>query len=119
MALVSPWQGYNVSASNGQLPESISAAWISWNLFRVLGVAPTLGRDFLASDDQPSAQATAILSNAFWRRRFAADPNIVGKSVYLDATPYTIIGVMPASFAWNFNTKTQLGPPPAMKRPPS
>ena len=85
MALVSPWQGYNVSASNGQLPESISAAWISWNLFRVLGVAPALGRDFLASDDQPNAQATAILSNAFWKRRFAADPNVIGKSVYLDA----------------------------------
>ncbi len=108
MALVSPWQGYNVSASRGQLPESISAAWISWNFFRVLGVAPTLGRDFLASDDQPNAQATAILSNAFWKRRFAADPNIIGKSVYLDATPYTIIGIMPASFAWNFNAKTQL-----------
>jgi predicted permease len=111
MALVSPWQGYNVSASGGQLPESVSAAWSSWNLFRVLGVAPALGRDFLASDDKPSAQATAILSNAFWKRRFAADPAIVGKSVYLDAKPYTIIGVMPASFAWNFNAKTQLWTP--------
>jgi predicted permease len=108
MALVSPWQGYNVSASGGRLPESVSAALISWNFFRVLGVAPALGRDFLASDDKPSAPATAILSNAFWKRRFAADPAIVGKTVYLDANPYTIIGVMPASFAWNFNSKTQL-----------
>ena len=108
MALVSPWQGYNVSASGGRLPESVSAALTSWNFFRVLGVAPALGRDFLASDDKPSAPATAILSNAFWKRRFAADPAIVGKTVYLDANPYTIIGVMPASFAWNFNSKTQL-----------
>jgi predicted permease len=108
MALVSPWQGYNVSASGGRLPESVSAALISWNFFRVLGVAPALGRDFLASDDKPSAPATAILSNAFWKRRFAADPAMVGKTVYLDANPYTIIGVMPASFAWNFNSKTQL-----------
>jgi predicted permease len=108
MALTSPWQGYNVSAGGGQLPESVSAAFVSWNLFRVLGVAPALGRDFLAADDKPSAQATAILSNAFWKRRFAADPAIVGKTVYLDAKPYTIIGVMPASFAWNFNSKTQL-----------
>ncbi len=107
MALVSPWQGYNVSASGGQLPESIDAAWISWNLFRVLGVAPALGRDFLASDDKTSAQATAILSNAFWKRRFAADPAIIGKSVYLDARPYTIIGVMPPSFAYP-SPKTQL-----------
>jgi predicted permease len=108
MAMTSPWQGYNVSAGGGKLPEAVSAVWISWNFFHVLGVAPALGRDFLASDDQPSAQATAILSNTFWRRRFGADPAIVGKSVYLDAKPYTIIGVMPASFVWNFNAKTQL-----------
>ncbi|MFL6428465.1 MAG: ABC transporter permease, partial [Acidobacteriaceae bacterium] len=118
MALVSPWQGYNVSAHGGQLPESISAAWVSWNLFRVLGVAPALGRDFLASDDQPNAQATAILSNAFWKRRFGADPAIIGKSVYLDAKPHTIIGVMSPSFAWNFNAKTQLWTAVAHEAPP-
>jgi putative ABC transport system permease protein len=111
MALFSPWQGYNVSASGGQLPESIRAAWVSWNLFRVLGVAPALGRDFLASDDQPNAQSTAILSNTFWNRRFAADPAIIGKSIYLDAKPYTVIGVMPASFDWNFDSKNQLWTP--------
>ena len=110
MALVSPWQGYNVSASGGQLPESITAAWVSWNLFRVLGVAPALGRDFLASDDQPSAQATAILSNSFWKRRFAADPAIVGKTIYLDAKPHTIIGVMPPSFDYPW-PKDQLWTP--------
>jgi len=110
MALVSPWQGYNVSASGGQLPESVTAAWVSWNLFRVLGVAPALGRDFLASDDQPSAQATAILSNSFWKRRFAADPAIVGKTIYLDAKPHTIIGVMPPSFDYPW-AKDQLWTP--------
>jgi putative ABC transport system permease protein len=110
MALVSPWQGYNVSAGNGQLPESITAAWVSWNLFRVLGVAPVLGRDFLASDDQPSAAATAILSNSFWKRRFAADSAIVGKTIYLDAKPHTIIGVMPSSFDYPW-PKDQLWTP--------
>jgi predicted permease len=117
MALVSPWQGYNVSASGGQLPESVAAAWVSWNLFHVLGVAPVLGRDFLASDDQPSAQATAILSNSFWKRRFAADPQIIGKSVYLDAKPYTIIGVMPASFDYP-TSKTQLWTAASHEGPP-
>jgi putative ABC transport system permease protein len=107
MALIGPWRGYNVAASGGQLPESIGAGVVSWNLFRVLGVAPALGRDFLASDDQPSAAATVILSNSFWKRRFAADPAIIGKSVWLDAKPYTIIGVMPLSFTYP-NPKTQL-----------
>jgi putative ABC transport system permease protein len=110
MALVSPWQGYNVSATGGQLPESITAAWVSWNLFRVLGIQPALGRDFLASDDQPSAAATAILSNSFWKRRFAADPAIVGKTIYLDAKPHTVIGVMPSSFDYPW-AKDQLWTP--------
>ena len=110
MALVSPWQGYNVSASGGQLPESVTAAWVSWNLFRVLGTQPALGRDFLASDDQPSTAATAILSNSFWKRRFAADPAIVGKTIYLDAKPHTIIGVMPSSFDYPW-AKDQLWTP--------
>jgi predicted permease len=117
MALISPWQGYNVSASGGQLPESVSAAWCSWNLFRVLGVAPALGRDFLTSDDNPSAQAGAILSNAFWKRRFAGDPSIIGKSVWLDAKPYTIIGVMPPSFAYP-GPKTQLWTAASHDAPP-
>ena len=117
MALVSPWQGYNVFASGGQLPESVSAAFVSWNLFRVLGVTPALGRDFLASDDQPSAAATAILSNGFWKRRFAADPAIVGKSVYLDAKPHTIIGVMPPSFNYPW-AKDQLWTPAGHDAPP-
>jgi putative ABC transport system permease protein len=111
MAHVCPWLSYNVSASGGQLPESVSAAQVSWNFFHVLGVAPALGRDFLASDDQPNAQATVVLSNSFWKRRFAADPAIIGKSIYLDAKPYIVIGVMPASFPWNFNSKNQLWTP--------
>jgi predicted permease len=117
MAMFSPWQGYNASARGGKLPESVPAAWVSWNLFRVLGVAPALGRDFLASDDRPNAQATAILSNAFWKRRFAADPAIIGKSVWLNATPYTIIGVMPSSFS--FYPKDSIWTPVAHEADPA
>jgi predicted permease len=107
IAIIGPWMTYDVSANGAQLPESVHAGWVSWNFFRVLGVKPTLGRAFLASDDQPSAAATTILSNAFWKRRFGADPNVIGKSVYLDAKPYTVIGVMPPSFVFP-DPKTQL-----------
>ncbi|HEY3988465.1 MAG TPA: ABC transporter permease [Acidobacteriaceae bacterium] len=117
MALVAPWKGYNVSATGGQLPESVDAGWVSWNLFRVLGVAPALGRDFLASDDQPNAQATVILANSFWKRRFAADPAIIGKTVWLDARPFTIIGVMPPSFTYP-TPKTQLWTAAGHEAPP-
>ena len=101
MAMVSPFQNYNVSAEGGKLPERIDAAMCSWNLFSILGVQPALGRTFTASDDQHSAQATVILSATFWRRRYASDPAIVGKTIWLDAKPYTVIGVLPPSFVFN------------------
>lgn len=107
MAMVSPWQGYNLSADGGKLPEAVQAAWCSWNLFRVLGVAPVVGRDFTPHDDQPGANATAILSSGFWRRRFGANPGIIGKQIWLDAKPYTVIGIMPAWFDYP-STKTQV-----------
>jgi putative ABC transport system permease protein len=101
MALVSPFQGYNVSAEGGKLPEVIDAAWCTGNFFSLLGVQPMLGRGFTADDDKPGAAATAILSAGFWKRRYGADPAIVGKTIWLDAKPYTIIGVLPAAFVYS------------------
>src|SRR5205814_8798067 len=96
----SPWQGYNLSAEGGRLPEKIDAAWGSWNFFRLLAVEPVLGRTFTADDDGPGAPATVILSNAFWNRRYSSDRAIVGKTIWLDAKPYTVIGVLPQSFVY-------------------
>ena len=101
MALVSPFQDYNVSAEGGKLPERIHAGFCSWNFFSILGVQPALGRTFVEADDQHGAQSTVILSDAFWRRRYAGDRAIVGKTVWLDAKPYTVVGVLPASFLFN------------------
>ena len=101
MALISPFQGYNVSAEGGKLPEKLDAAWCSWNFFHLLGVEPALGRSFTAADDQAGAEATVILTAPFWKRRYSSDPSIVGKKIYLDARPYTVIGVMPESFTYS------------------
>ena len=100
MAIVSPWHQYNVSAEGGKLPEQVDAAWCSGNFFSVLGVVPAYGRTFTQADDSAGAAATVILSPAFWRRRYNSDPTIVGKSIWLDAKPYTVIGVLPASFVY-------------------
>ena len=100
MALITPWQNYNVSAEGGKLPETIDSASISWNFFRVLGVQPALGRDFTADDDRKEAAATVILSYSFWQRRYSGDRGILGKTIYLDAKPYTVIGVLPESFTF-------------------
>jgi predicted permease len=100
IAMISPWQGYNVSAEGGKLPEKIDSAWCSWNFFETLGVQPALGRSFTAGDDRADAAATVILTDTFWKRRYSADPNIVGKTIWLDAKPYTVIGVLPPSFVY-------------------
>jgi predicted permease len=71
---------------------------VSHDLFRLLGVAPVLGRDFSRSDDQPGAAAVAILSDSFWRARFGGDPAIVGRSIVLDARRCVVIGVLPPAF---------------------
>ena len=80
-------------------PEQIAGALATQNLFRVLGVAPALGRDF-----RDGEEGVAILTDAAWKRRFGGDPNILGHSIALDfaRTPeierYTVIGVMPPDF---------------------
>ncbi|HEX3470088.1 MAG TPA: ABC transporter permease, partial [Silvibacterium sp.] len=100
MALSQQWTSYNVSAEGGLLPERVPAGLVSWNMFSTLGVQPALGRDFTADDDRQGANGTVILSWKFWQRRFGGDPSLVGKEIFLDAKPYTVIGVMPRWFAY-------------------
>ncbi|HKE57828.1 MAG TPA: ABC transporter permease, partial [Pyrinomonadaceae bacterium] len=79
-------------------PERLEGQRVSASYFQVLGVAPTLGRDFDSSADRPKGIKTAILSDALWRRRFGADPTILGRLISLDDDNYTVVGVMPGSF---------------------
>jgi len=87
-----------LSGSGGQLPEKLYSAEFSWDLLRTLGVQPALGRDFTQADDSPAASATVLLSWGLWKRRFGGDPAILNHSIYVDAQPYTVIGIMPAWF---------------------
>jgi putative ABC transport system permease protein len=75
-------------------PETIRAGRVTANFFSVLGVQPIYGRVFLSQEDQPGRNQEIILSWKLWQSRFASDPNIVGKTVTLDGTPYVIVGVM-------------------------
>ena len=78
--------------------ESVPGMRVSDGFFHTLGVAPELGRDFYAGEDQASAPRTVILSFAAWQTRFNGRKDIVGQSVSLSGTPFTIVGVMPDSF---------------------
>jgi predicted permease len=101
LALVAPFHVYSVSAEGGKLPEKIESAWCSGNFFSMLGVNPALGRNIEPVDDRPGAPAVAMLSYSFWKRRYGGDPAIVGKTLWLDAKPYTAIGVLPESFLFS------------------
>jgi predicted permease len=92
--------GYNLSGNGGQLPETVRAAVFTWNMLLTLGVQPALGRNFTADDDRPEANATVILSWGLWKRRFGGSPSILNQTVLLNTKPYTVIGVMPAWFAF-------------------
>lgn len=101
MSLISPFQSYNLSSEGGKLPEQVDAAWVNDNFFSMLGVRPALGRAFTSDDDNPQAPAAVVLSNSLWRRRYASDRSILGKTILLNATPYTVIGVLPADFVYS------------------
>ncbi len=79
-------------------PERLPGRQVSPSFFAILGVAPILGRDFLSEDGRPGAPPVVILSYRFWQRRFAGDPNIVGRALVLNDVPHTVIGVIPQRF---------------------
>jgi predicted permease len=79
-------------------PEQLSGDYVSASLFPVLGVKPLLGRTFLPAEDRPGAGCSTILSYDFWQRRFQADPNILGRTLNLNAASCSVVGVLPANF---------------------
>ncbi|MGA8266595.1 MAG: ABC transporter permease, partial [Candidatus Acidiferrales bacterium] len=86
-------------SGDGGAGERIVDTRSSATLFPLLGVQPMLGRGFTAEDDAPG-HAVAILSNGLWQRRYASDPKIIGKTIYLDREAYQVVGVMPRDFVF-------------------
>jgi putative ABC transport system permease protein len=91
------YQGAAFELSGTGEPAQVNASRITAGIFSALGVAPQLGRVFTADEDEHHQQV-AVLSNATWRTRFHADPQIIGTKVLLDRKPYIVIGVMPRGF---------------------
>ncbi len=83
----------------GGVPEEIGVVEQTANLFTVLGVRLQLGRTFTHVEEQPGHGDVVILTDGLWRRRFAADSAILGRSIVLDGKPYRVVGVLPANLA--------------------
>jgi predicted permease len=89
---------YAFSLTGAGEAEQVGAELISADYFPVLGVKPVMGRTFAADEDQIGAGPVALISAGLWQRKFSSAPDILGKSITLDARPYTIVGVIPANF---------------------
>jgi putative ABC transport system permease protein len=87
-----------VTLTDAGPPERLAGAEVSPAYFRLLGVAPALGRDFEPDDESRADSRVVILSHGLWKRRFGADPAVVGSPLLLADGPYSVVGVMPAGF---------------------
>ncbi len=88
-------ESFNLAGTDA--PENVDGARVGFDYFAMLGVAPALGRTFLAEEDAPGRGDVVVLSDGLWRRRFGADPSVIGRQVRLDGRAHTVIGVMPRS----------------------
>lgn len=85
-------------------PQRIQSCVVTTNFFQAIGVQPMLGRSFLPEEEKPGAPFTVILSHDLWQRQFGSDPNIINKSLTLNAHQVAVVGVMPPGFELQFPT---------------
>ena len=85
---------------NNQQPERVGGAKVTADFFTLLGVAPQLGRTLLPDEQGTGGPRVVVIGQQLWKNRFGGDPNIIGRTLELDAEPFTIVGVMPARFQY-------------------
>jgi putative ABC transport system permease protein len=95
---LSGWRALYFTITGNGGPEQVWGSQVSGNFFRMLRVAPMLGRDFSAEDEQPGHENVVILSYALWQRHYGGDPGIVGRTIPLDDQPFEVIGILPRNY---------------------
>ncbi|MGH9392141.1 MAG: ABC transporter permease, partial [Vicinamibacteria bacterium] len=95
VAAWSPGQGNLIG--DGE-PLRIGLTRVTANVFSVLGTEPLFGRTFSEAEDRPGGPNVAVLGNGLWRQRYGGDPGILDRTILLDGTSYTVVGVMPEGF---------------------
>ena len=89
---------WNFTLTGGGEPEPLQGMYVSANLFELLRVAPTRGRNFTSDEDRVGGTPVAIISHSLWERRFGSDQDIVGQQITVSGTSATVVGVMPRGF---------------------
>lgn len=88
----------NLNLADEGRPERVIGRMVTWNYFPLFGMAPALGRTFTPDEDRPGQNNVVVLSDRLWRRRFAADPALVGRSIRLNGRSVDVVGIMPPEF---------------------
>ncbi len=88
------------NVSTGGVPERVEGAQVSRSFFDALGVQPAVGRAFAAGEEQPGRDRVLLISDSFWRRRFGGDPQVIGRTITVNAAPYVVAGIMPPGFRY-------------------
>lgn len=97
--------------TGGGEPQQVVAARVSPDFFGMLGVKPRLGRSFIEEEGRPEGKPVVMISDSLWHTRFGGNPQIVGQSINLDSTLYTIIGVLPADVQFPFAGPAEIWTP--------
>ena len=102
------YSAFTVNWNGIERPEQLDSALVTPSFFTTLGVRPRIGRYFTEGEEGRDAPPIAVLSYAFWRSRLNSDSNVIGKTLSLDGTARTVIGVMPQGFDYPHGTQVWL-----------
>jgi len=95
---LSAWRTWFYNLTGNGEPQQVWGVHTSGNFFRMLGVAPVLGRDFIADEERPGHEQVVIISYGLWQGHYGGEGSIIGRSIQIDDKPYTVIGVLPQGF---------------------
>jgi predicted permease len=99
IAMLAGWKDREGTLGTADGGQRVRVMYVSASYFRVLGIIPPLGRDFLVSEDVgPGQHPVAVVSHDMWQNRLGGDPDVIGQTITLNRTPYTVVGVAPAAF---------------------
>jgi predicted permease len=104
-------QSQSVNLTGGERPERVRGAFVSANFFKVFNLAPLVGRTFLEGEDRHGGEKLAVISEKTWQERLNSDRDLTTKKLVLNGEPYSVIGVVPASFKHPFDSDVEVWMP--------
>jgi putative ABC transport system permease protein len=104
-------QSQSVNLTGGDRPDRLRGAFVSANFFKALNLLPLLGRTFAEGEDRQGGEKLAVISEKTWKERLQSDPNLTGKKLILNGEPFSVIGVVPASFKHPFDPDVEVWMP--------